>query len=511
MFPAKWTAVQPRWTPLLYADTRPDGHVGPVSSLAFEERDPLALHEELLGRPVRDCMDEAIRFGLKTIAYMKLLCDKMSQKHNMRFVLEQTPAESTAYRFAKLDLREYSPQSGHVVKGDISRGEIYYSNSTYLNVGNVMNPIDRVYKEGLFHPLIEAGSLTHVWLGESRPSSESLANFVIKVFRHSQNDQIAFSPEFTTCTTCGRTARVRLLLPEHDLRGVAVHLAASGDQGFRVRLRFAAPLLARGIGALVLENAFYGARRPANQLGPAVRSVSDLHLMGSATFQEGRVLLRWLREERRVPLRGFLQGLQESLEPEGLQEDRIDVQVGRNLFSLHGGHQDDGNGRPGGRASEPRNERLCRHPRHAEVQQHRIWARWLRDRYGARTPDDMLYRDELVSLADVEAVNVLLTVDRDPGGTWKQHVGLLPTLFGKVELDPARTYAAVVGPPVVYKFVLAELLRRGFSKSRILMSLERRMKCGVGKCGHCSVGYKYTCIHGPVFTYWDAINLPEIV
>jgi ribonucleoside-triphosphate reductase len=151
--------------------------------------------------------DAALKFGLKVIAYMKLLADKMSQKHNMRFVLEQTPAESTAYRFAKLDLRDFSPRSGYIVKGDISRGEVYYSNSTYLNVGSVLNPIDRVRKEGLFHPLIEAGALTHIWLGEARPSQESLANFVIKVFRHSQNDQIAFSPEFTTCTDCGRTAR----------------------------------------------------------------------------------------------------------------------------------------------------------------------------------------------------------------------------------------------------------------------------------------------------------------
>jgi anaerobic ribonucleoside-triphosphate reductase len=151
--------------------------------------------------------DEALKFGLKVIAYMKLLAGKMSQKYNMRFVLEQTPAESTAYRFAKLDLRDYSPMSGKVVKGDVSRGEVYYTNSTYLNVGTVLNPIDRVRREGLFHPLIEAGSLTHIWLGESRPAKESLANFVIKVFRRSQNDQIAFSPEFTTCTTCGRTAR----------------------------------------------------------------------------------------------------------------------------------------------------------------------------------------------------------------------------------------------------------------------------------------------------------------
>jgi anaerobic ribonucleoside-triphosphate reductase len=159
-----------------------------------------------LGKQMHDS-DEALRFGLKVIAYMKLLADKMSRKYDMRFVLEQTPAESTAYRFAKLDLRDFSPRSGYIVKGDISRGEVYYSNSTYLNVGSVLNPIDRVRKEGLFHPLIEAGALTHIWLGEARPSQESLANFVIKVFRHSQNDQIAFSPEFTACPDCGRTAR----------------------------------------------------------------------------------------------------------------------------------------------------------------------------------------------------------------------------------------------------------------------------------------------------------------
>jgi hypothetical protein len=120
---------------------------------------------------------------------------------------------------------------------------------------------------------------------------------------------------------CARTARVRLLLPasgarpagegSRAVRGVALHLAASGDQGFAVRLRFAAPLLERGIGALVLENPFYGARRPANQPHHAVRCVSDLQLMGSATFQEGRALLRWLREALRVPqvgVTGFSMG-----------------------------------------------------------------------------------------------------------------------------------------------------------------------------------------------------------
>lgn len=110
---------------------------------------------------------------------------------------------------------------------------------------------------------------------------------------------------------CARQARFRLLLPERRPTGVAIHLAASGDQGFDLRLRFAAPLLARGLGALVLENPFYGARRPANQLRHAVRSVSDLHLMGRATFAEGRALLRWLVEVRgiaRVGVTGYSMG-----------------------------------------------------------------------------------------------------------------------------------------------------------------------------------------------------------
>jgi len=131
--------------------------------------------------------------------------------------------------------------------------------------------------------------------------------------------------------------------------------------------------------------------------------------------------------------------------------------------------------------------------------------------YGARNPGEMLFREELVSLVDRSDMTCLLTVDADPTGTWTNHIGLLPTMFDHATLDPPRTYAAVCGPPAVYKYILERLVELGFSKNRILMSLERRMKCGVGKCGHCSVGYKYTCLHGPIFTYWDAINLPEMI
>jgi ribonucleoside-triphosphate reductase len=151
--------------------------------------------------------EESVKFGMKVIAFMKLKCEEFSKAHNIHFVLEQTPAESTAYRFAKLDMKHYGSIASGTVKGSHDAQNIYYTNSTYFNVSHPMNPIDRVVKEGLFHPLIDAGALTHVWLGEARPSSRSIANFVVKTFKNSSNSQIAFSPEFTTCNSCGKTER----------------------------------------------------------------------------------------------------------------------------------------------------------------------------------------------------------------------------------------------------------------------------------------------------------------
>lgn len=130
---------------------------------------------------------------------------------------------------------------------------------------------------------------------------------------------------------------------------------------------------------------------------------------------------------------------------------------------------------------------------------------------GARISEEMLFKYELLSLLDRTDMKCLLTVDKDEEGIWPAQVGVVTKLFDAVEVDPEITYAAVCGPPIMYKFVLRKLLERNFPKDRILMSLERRMKCGVGKCGHCSIGYKYTCIDGPIFTYWDAVNLPEMI
>jgi ribonucleoside-triphosphate reductase len=164
------------------------------------------LVEAHTGRQLHES-DDALRFGLRVIAHMKLVAGRLADKYGMKFVLEQTPAESTAYRLAKLDTQIFPRESEPFIKGNRALGEIYYTNSTYLNVGVPLNPIDRVRKEGIFHPLIEAGSLTHIWLGESDPPASSLAAFVEKVFRQTENDQICFSPEFTTCNSCLRTSR----------------------------------------------------------------------------------------------------------------------------------------------------------------------------------------------------------------------------------------------------------------------------------------------------------------
>lgn len=172
-----------------------------VGMLGLNELVQYVTRQELHSSP------EAIKFGLKVIAHMNQETKRLSDEYGLHFVLEQTPAESTAYRMAKLDLQQYPLETSQVVKGSISNGSIYYTNSTLMNVGAMISPIRRVKEEGLFHPLIEAGAISHVWLGESNPSPESIANFVKKTHENTQNSQITFSPEFTSCSNCFKTTR----------------------------------------------------------------------------------------------------------------------------------------------------------------------------------------------------------------------------------------------------------------------------------------------------------------
>jgi NAD(P)H-flavin reductase len=130
--------------------------------------------------------------------------------------------------------------------------------------------------------------------------------------------------------------------------------------------------------------------------------------------------------------------------------------------------------------------------------------------FGAKTPAEQLFLHELSKWRASKEIEYLETVDR-ADGQWKGNVGVITTLFPKIAIDPKKTVAVIVGPPIMYRFVILEAQVKGIPDDQIIISLERRMKCGVGKCGHCSIGYKYTCMHGPIFTYWDAINLPEMI
>jgi sulfhydrogenase subunit gamma (sulfur reductase) len=128
--------------------------------------------------------------------------------------------------------------------------------------------------------------------------------------------------------------------------------------------------------------------------------------------------------------------------------------------------------------------------------------------YGARHPSELLFTDELEDWAKRGDLEVHLTVDRPDEG-WTGNVGVITTLFPKVQLHPRNTVAVTVGPPVMYRFVLIELLAKGIPEGNIWLSLERRMKCGVGKCGHCQMDHIFTCQDGPVFSYDSIKPLPE--
>lgn len=130
--------------------------------------------------------------------------------------------------------------------------------------------------------------------------------------------------------------------------------------------------------------------------------------------------------------------------------------------------------------------------------------------YGCKSPGERSYTDELEQFTKIDGnVELLQTVDR-PDSSWTGNVGVITTLLPKVELNPDDTIVAICGPPIMYKFVLKSLIDHKIPKENIYMSLERRMKCGVGKCGHCQMGDRYVCQEGPVFNYADVENTEEL-
>jgi NAD(P)H-flavin reductase len=132
--------------------------------------------------------------------------------------------------------------------------------------------------------------------------------------------------------------------------------------------------------------------------------------------------------------------------------------------------------------------------------------------FGCRDPGQRLFTDELEVWSRRKDITFLETVDRCEPGTWEGHVGVITTLFPELKaIDPTDTCAIIVGPPVMYKFVIMTLHDMEISDKRIIVSLERNMKCGVGKCGHCQINHLYVCQDGPVFYYDDIKHLKEAI
>jgi NAD(P)H-flavin reductase len=129
--------------------------------------------------------------------------------------------------------------------------------------------------------------------------------------------------------------------------------------------------------------------------------------------------------------------------------------------------------------------------------------------YGSKTAADCIYKPLFDRLNRIEKFEAYRTVDKaDP--EWKGSVGVATTLLDGIRINIQNSVAVVCGPPVMMKFGTIRLLEMGYSEEHIYLSMEKNMSCGLGKCGHCMMGKYFVCKDGPVFTYDEIKNIPEI-
>ena len=130
--------------------------------------------------------------------------------------------------------------------------------------------------------------------------------------------------------------------------------------------------------------------------------------------------------------------------------------------------------------------------------------------YGARSPGMLLYKEELVQWEERDDINMHITVDGTDDPDWKYNIGFVPPITEeKAPMADENTYAIVCGPPIMIKFTLPVLEKLGYSHDHIIMSLENRMKCGIGMCGRCNIGKELVCKDGPVFTLDELNETPK--
>jgi len=128
--------------------------------------------------------------------------------------------------------------------------------------------------------------------------------------------------------------------------------------------------------------------------------------------------------------------------------------------------------------------------------------------YGARSPGELIYKRDLEAWSQRGDVALTVTVDKGDS-EWKGKEGYVPTITKQVAPSAEEAIALVCGPPIMIKFTIPVLKELGFSSQDILLSLEMRMKCGIGKCGRCNVGHRYVCLDGPVFSLAQLEELPK--
>lgn len=126
--------------------------------------------------------------------------------------------------------------------------------------------------------------------------------------------------------------------------------------------------------------------------------------------------------------------------------------------------------------------------------------------YGCRTSQDRFYKEEMESWKHAPDTKIHLTVD-EPDESWGGACGVVCVLFPKIQLNPKAAMVFLCGPGVMIKFAIHDILKLGFKEKNIYASLERYMKCGIGKCGHCYAKGKYVCLDGPNFSYFQMKEL----
>ncbi len=150
--------------------------------------------------------EEIFKTGLKVISFMNYKTKEYAEKYNLKFSLEESPAESACRRLPKVDMRQF-PEAVNVIKGDLDADQYYYTNSIHFRADAQIDLITRIQKQSKFHTMIESGAITHAFVGEQKPSMESIFNVVEKTFSQTQTAQLTISPEFTFCNSCYQTTR----------------------------------------------------------------------------------------------------------------------------------------------------------------------------------------------------------------------------------------------------------------------------------------------------------------